>query len=102
MKRIREAEKFAASVMAATQQKMEAQTKCSGSTAPSFRVGDKVWLNLGNIKTPQPKKKLAWINAKYEVTNIISPDVVELEVPSGIYPRFYVQILKQACEDPHL
>lgn len=40
------------------------------------------------------------MHAKYKVVNIISPHVVELSIPSGIHPRFHVDLLKKAAEDP--
>ncbi|KAI0993224.1 hypothetical protein K3495_g14960 [Podosphaera aphanis] len=100
MNRIREAQEYAAAAMAASQQIMEEQANRKRSPAPMFRKGDKVWLNLKNVSTPQPKKKLAWICAKYTITKVISPLVVELDVPSGIHPRFHVQLLRQAGNDP--
>jgi hypothetical protein len=45
-------------------------------------------------------KKLFWLNVKYEITEIISPYVVELNVPGHIYPKFHVDLLKQAENDP--
>lgn len=79
---------------------MEEQANRARNPSPIFRVGDKVWLNLKNIHTPQLKKKLAWVNAKYSITKIISSHVVELDVPSEIWPRFHVQLLRKANEDP--
>ncbi|KAI0999411.1 hypothetical protein K3495_g8786 [Podosphaera aphanis] len=34
------------------------------------------------------------------VTKVITPHVVELDVPSKIWPRFHVKLLKRASEDP--
>ena len=31
---------------------------------------------------------------------MISPHVVELDVPSGIFPRFHTNLLKRSAEDP--
>jgi hypothetical protein len=45
-------------------------------------------------------KKLFWLNAKYEITEIISFYVMELNVPGHIYPRFHVDLLKRAENDP--
>ncbi|KAI0990885.1 hypothetical protein K3495_g17302, partial [Podosphaera aphanis] len=59
-----------------------------------------VWLNLKNITTPRPSKKFAWLHSKYKVSKVISPHVVELDIPSGIHPRFHVDLLKRAAEDP--
>lgn len=100
MKRLHEAQEYAAAAMAAAQQAMEEQANKSRNPCPKFCKGDKVWLNLKNIQTPQPKKKLAWVSAKYTVTKVISPHVMELDVPSGIHPRFHVQLLRRAGEDP--
>ncbi|KAI1006336.1 hypothetical protein K3495_g1880 [Podosphaera aphanis] len=86
--------------MAAAQQIMEEQANKNRNPAPLFRIGDKVWLDLRNVSTPQPKKKLAWVNAKYSVTIIISPHVVELDVPSKIWPRFHVELVRKAGDDP--
>ncbi|KAI0992229.1 hypothetical protein K3495_g15957, partial [Podosphaera aphanis] len=98
--RIRQAQEFAAAAMAAAQQNMEEQANRSRSPAIKYQVGDKVWLSLKNIQTPQAKKKLAWINAKYSVTKVISPHVVELDVPTKVWPRFHVELLRKANEDP--
>ena len=98
--RLREAQEYGAAAMASAQQAMEEQANRSRAQAPLFRVGDKVWLNLKNIQTPQPKKKLAWVNAKYTVMRVISPHVVELDVPSKIWPHFHVQLLRLANDDP--
>ena len=98
--RLKEAQEYAAAAMASAQQQMEDQANPKRDPVQLFRVGDKVWLNLKNTQTPQPKKKLAWVNAKYTVLKVISPHVVELDVPSRIWPRFHVQLLKRASEDP--
>ena len=40
------------------------------------------------------------MNSKYTVTKIISPHVVELDVPSKIWPRFHVDLLRSSSSDP--
>ncbi|KAI0993544.1 hypothetical protein K3495_g14640 [Podosphaera aphanis] len=100
MSRLQEAQEYAAAAMASAQQQMEDQANRSRIPAPIFRVGDKVWLNLKNIQTPQLNKKLAWVSGKYTVTKVISPHVIELDVPSGIHPRFHVQLIRRAGQDP--
>lgn len=97
--RINEAQEFASAAMASAQEQMEDRANHSRGTAPLYRVGDKVWLNLRNIQTPQPKKKLAWVSAKYKITKIISPHVVELDVPSNIFPKFHVELIRKAGDD---
>lgn len=69
---------------------------------PSSRyvVGDKLWLLLRNIKLDgQPSKKLGWQHAKYQVTKVISPEVVELNVERKIHNRFHVDSLLPANEN---
>ena len=55
--RAKQAEEYAGAAMAAAQQWMEDQANKSCNRAPLFWIGDKVWLSLKNIQTPQPKKK---------------------------------------------
>lgn len=43
---------------------------------------------------------MAWLNAKYSIIKVISPHVVELDVTSRIWPRFHVQLLKRAGNNP--
>ena len=100
LNRLREAQDHAAAAMAAAQMEMEEQANKKREQSPTYRIGDKVWLNLKNIPTPQPKKKLAWVNGKYSVLKVLSPHVVELDVPSKIWPRFHVDLLRKANEDP--
>ena len=86
--------------MAWRQQIMEDSANRSRHQSETFKVGDRVWLSLKNISTPQPSKKFAWLHAKYKVVKIISPHVVELDIPSGIHPRFHVDLIKKAAVDP--
>lgn len=84
MDRLLEAQEFAAAVMAAVQQIIEEQVNRKRDPPPQLRAGDKVWLSLKNISTPQLKKKFAWLNAKYTVVKLKSRHVVELDVPSSM------------------
>jgi len=59
-----------------------------------------VWLNLKNIKTDRPSKKLDWRHGKYTVTKIINSHAYELDVPTGIWNRFHVTLLRPAATDP--
>ena len=86
--------------MASAQQKMEDYANQSRAAPVTLKKDDLVWLNLRNIETPQPSKKLSWINSKYRVTKVISPYVVKLDVPTGIFLRFHVDLLKRAAKDP--
>ncbi|KAI1007829.1 hypothetical protein K3495_g399 [Podosphaera aphanis] len=99
VKRLREAEELAQAAMASAQHRMEEYSNRSRKEAEKFK-GDLVWLNLINIETPQLSKKLAWMNAKYKVIKVVDSHSVELNTPSGIWPRFHVDLLKRAATDP--
>lgn len=98
--RLTDATEFAQAAMASIQERMEESANRSRSAAVRYQVGDLVWLNLRNIQTPQLKKKLAWVHAKYRVTAVPSSHVVELDVPTGIWPRFHVDLVRPAATDP--
>jgi hypothetical protein len=53
--------------------------------APAYKVGDLVWLNLRNIKTRRPAKKLDWKNAgPYRIIKVVSPYAFKLELPPNM------------------
>ena len=70
--RIQEAQELATATMAAAQQIMEEQANRKRNPPPLFKLRDKVWLSLKNISMAQPKKKLARVNAKYTIVEVIS------------------------------
>ncbi|KAI0992798.1 hypothetical protein K3495_g15386 [Podosphaera aphanis] len=87
--------------MASAQQRNEGNANQFRRQPDRFQVGDKVWLDLRNVKTPQLSKKLAWQHAKYEVTNVPDALTVELNVPGNIHKRFHVELVKRAGNDPY-
>ena len=56
--KLREAHEFAQSSMAVAQQTQEKYANNHRVAAVSYKVGDKAWLNLKNISTSRPSKKL--------------------------------------------
>jgi len=88
--------------MAEAQQVQENSTNRKRSQAPSFQVGDKVWLSLKNIRTDRPSKTLDVRNAKYTVTEVIGSYSYRLDTPPGISNVFYSQLLRLANNDPLL
>lgn len=67
VQRLRDAQDFAQAAMASAQQRYEGNANKFRRQPERFKVGEKVWLDLRNVKTPQLSKKLAWQHAKYEV-----------------------------------
>ncbi|KAI0991322.1 hypothetical protein K3495_g16865 [Podosphaera aphanis] len=59
VQRLRDAQEFAQAAMASAQQRNESNGNQSRRQPERFRVGDKVWLDLRHVKTPQLSKKLA-------------------------------------------
>lgn len=100
VKKLEEGQSMAQVAMAWRQQLMEDKSNKNRQQQEIFKIGDRVWLNLKNITTPRPSKKFAWLHSKYKITKIISPHVVELDIPIGIHPRFHVDLLKRAANDP--
>jgi hypothetical protein len=68
VQRMKEAQNYAQAAIAVAQQQQEHYANLRREPTPTYRVGDKVWLNLKNIHTARPCKKLDWIHGKYTVT----------------------------------
>lgn len=69
-------------------------------TAPVYKVHDRVWLNLRNVRTQRSLKKIDWLHAKYEVLELLTPYTVRLNVPTGVHPAFHVDLVRLAATDP--
>ena len=70
--------------------------------APSYQVGDQVWLNSRNIWTQRPSRKLdnKWIGS-FNVLELIGKLACCLELPETlqIHPVFHVSLLCPAAQD---
>jgi Integrase zinc binding domain/Chromo (CHRromatin Organisation MOdifier) domain len=97
MKDVRE---WAQSAMATAQQTMEDYTNQRRQQSPSFKVGDKVWLNLRNVRTTRLSKKLDAKQAKYTITEVIGSHSYRLDTPPGIHNVFHSQLLRPVSYDP--
>jgi hypothetical protein len=82
--------------MAAAQESQERSANRTRAQAPSYKVGDKVWLSLENIKTDRPSKKLDARHAKFTVTEVIGSYSYRLDTPLGIRNVFYLRLLQPA------
>jgi hypothetical protein len=98
--KLREARDWAQAAMATAQQQQEEFANRHRQPAASFRVGDKVWLNLKNIKTGRPSKKLDDKNAKFTVIEVVDSHAYRLDTPPGIDNVFHVSLLRPAGTDP--
>ena len=100
VRQLQEAREWAQTSMAVAQQEQEEAANRTRQQAPQFRVGDKVWLNLKNVRTTRSSKKLDWKNAKYTVTKIIGSHSYRLDTPPGIHNVFHSDLLHAASTDP--
>lgn len=100
VRKLRSAVEWAQSAMAISQQEQEEQANRLRTEGPRFKVGDKVWLSLQNIKTDRTNKKLDWKNAKYTVTGVIGSHSYRLDTPPGIHNVFHSKLLRLAATDP--
>jgi hypothetical protein len=98
--RLKETTEFAQAAIAAAQERQEKYANQARQVAEQFRIGDKVWLRLRNVKTDRPSKKLDWLNAKYKVLDLVGSHACKLNTPPGIHPVFHVSLLKRAADDP--
>jgi hypothetical protein len=87
-------------MIAAAQERYEGYANQNRQPSDQFRVGDKVWLNLQNMITNRPSKKLDWRNAKYTVTELVGSHAVRLDTPPGIHNVFHVMLLQRAASNP--
>jgi len=87
--------------MAEAQQEQEKQANRHRREARQLRVGDKVWLKLGQqFSTGRTSRKLDWKSAKYTVTEVIGTHNVRLNIPPGPHNVFHMDRLRLAGTDP--
>jgi hypothetical protein len=98
--KIQQATEWAQVSMAAAQQDQETKTNRHRSVSPSYKVGDKVWLNLKNIRTDRPSKKLEDRATKFTITEVVGPYSYRLDLPYGVHNVFNVDLLRPAASDP--
>ena len=87
----------------------QADHKCHANQycgpALQYKIRDLVWLDIRNLFTKQPRKKLKNCHAdKYRVKKVISNHAVKLDLLSDfhVYPVFHVNLFEPAATDnPH-
>ena len=70
--------------------------------SPSYQIGDKVWLDIKDINTTRPSKKLdVKRTGPFEIVKEVSPVAFELKLPLSwkIHPVFHVSKLRPCIED---
>ena len=100
IEKLAQAADLAQTEMAAAQQRMEESANRHRDAAYTYRVGDKVWLDLRNIRTDRPSKKLDYKHAKFTILEKIGTHAYRLDVPGNIHNVFHTALLRPASENP--
>lgn len=100
VRRLKEAREWAQASMAAAQETQEQSTNRKRDQSTNYKVGDKVWLSLENIKTDRPSKKLDDRYAKFTVTEVVGSHSYRLDTPPGIHNVFHSRLLRLAKSSP--
>ena len=80
VEKLAQAAELAQTEMAAAQQRMEESANRHRDAAYNYQVGDKVWLDLRNIHTDRPSKKLDYRHAKFTVLEKVGTHAYRLDV----------------------
>ena len=101
VKRMQEAWSFAQASIANAQQQQERNYNQRHAPSPRYAVGDKVWLDVRDFTIAAPRtRKLAALHRQYEVTELVGPSAVRLNVPGHAHPVFHHSLLKLVANDP--
>ena len=83
----------------------ERHTNRHRGLAPQYQIGDLIWLDIRNLFTKRPSRKLENCHTgKYQVKKIVNNHAVELDLFSDfhIHPVFHVNLFEPAAiDDPH-
>ena len=92
----------ASAAMIIAQEAMKIQQDRYGSEAPSWKIGDQVWLNVKNLKTQYPSAKLApKREGPFEIIGKVGSASYALELPEKwrIHNVFHASLLKPYIEN---
>jgi hypothetical protein len=86
-----------------SQLRMEEYANRTRKLSPRYRIGDYVWLNLKNVKTTRPTKKLDIKNVRCQILQQISPSAYRLQLPDGLqrlHDVYHTSLLRLDTNDP--
>jgi len=98
--KIKNATEWTQSAIAEAQQEQERLANRHRNPSPAYKTGDKVWLNLKNVRTDRPSKKLEDRSAKLTVTEVVGPHSYRLDIPGRAHDVFNIDLLRPAGSDP--
>jgi hypothetical protein len=94
IKQLHKTTKWAQASITTAQERQKRYTNRNRDSAPVYKPGDMVWLNLQNIRTSRISKKLNWTHGRYKIVKKISLHVYKLNVPDKIHFVFHVNLFK--------
>ena len=100
LQKLKDTREFIQITIAIAQENQEKQTSKYRSQAVAYKVNDKVWLSLENIKSNRPNRSLDHRYAKFTVTEVLGSHNYRLNTPPGIYNVFHTRLLRPASFDP--
>jgi transposase InsO family protein len=100
LQKLKDTREFIQATMAAAQESQEKQTSNYRTQATAYRVNDKVWLSLENIKSDRPNRSLDHRYAKFTVTEVLGSHNYRLDTPPGIRNVFHTRLLRPASSNP--
>ena len=92
---------IATTELAVAQQKQEDYANRRRDAAPEYQVGQKVWLDLRNIRTERPSKKLGSRQAKFTVLEKIGSHAYRLNTLNTIHNVFHTALLTHGGRSPN-
>jgi len=87
--------------MAYAQQRQQEIHDRHRDPAPAYRVGDRVWLDMRNVRLPEGRKrKFTRLHEQFRVTEVIGNGSYRLDIPGGMYNGFNSNLLRPVAQDP--
>ena len=101
-RKLSDAQDFAQTMLAVTKEVQEHYANQHRQAAPAYQPGDKVWLDLRNLGTDRPNKKLDTLHGKFTVLEKIGSHAYRLNTPTntGLHNVFHTWLLRPAATDP--
>lgn len=101
IQKMKECVTLAQTTMAMSQQQQSQQYNRHRDPAPAYQPGDKVWLDLRNIRVETPRvKKLSELHGMFQVIEPIGNNAYRLDTPAGIHNVFNATLLRPVANDP--